>query len=170
MTTEFAPDCPNCAALCCLALAFDAGDMFAHDKAAGVPCHRLAGTSCSIHADLAQKGYKGCVAFDCLGAGQRVTALFTENWQQHPAMTGPMMEAFRKMRSVRELQQMLVAAETLPLPEHAASERQAWSDRLSAACDDLDRLEAFDPAPLRQWLKGLATYIRRDAAQQDAER
>ncbi|PTQ74445.1 hypothetical protein [Celeribacter persicus] len=161
MISEFSPDCSNCAALCCLALAFDAGEMFGHDKAAGVPCHQLNGFSCSIHAQLASRGYGGCVAFDCLGAGQRVTALFEKTWREQPKLTGPMMEAFRQMREVQNLRQMLATASALPLPETAEAERQNWQSHLSEVAENLTRLASFDPKPVRNWLRGLATHISR---------
>lgn len=159
--TEFTADCANCAALCCLALTFDAGEMFAHDKAAGAPCHRLDGFACSIHKDLTDKGYRGCVAFTCLGAGQRVTALFDSNWKDTPELTAPMMEAFRAMRALQELHQMLDTARALPLPAEKARELSDWIARLETAKQDLDSLQGFDPKPARDWLKSLAAFVTR---------
>jgi hypothetical protein len=160
MTSEFSPDCSNCAALCCLALAFDAGEMFGHDKAAGQPCHNLDGFSCSIHADLADRGYRGCVAFDCLGAGQRVTALFDDTWRTRPKMAGPMMEAFRQMRAVQELHQMLFAAQSLPLPEGKRVELLNSIAALENVKTELSTLARFDPAEAKLWLKSLAPFLR----------
>ncbi|TNE69488.1 MAG: hypothetical protein EP336_01975 [Rhodobacteraceae bacterium] len=160
MNPEFLPDCSNCAALCCLALAFDAGDMFAHDKPAGLPCHNLDGFSCSIHADLADRGYRGCVAFDCLGAGQRVTALFSEDWQKRPKLTAPMMEAFRQMRAVQSLHQMLLTAGALPLPDDTRAELRDRIADLEVAKTGLAALARFDPAEAKRWLKSLAPLLR----------
>lgn len=161
MTSEFASDCSNCAALCCMALAFDAGEMFGHDKPAGLPCHNLDGFSCAIHAQLPESGYRGCVAFECLGAGQKVTALFEQTWRDQPRLARPMIEAFRQMRDVQELRQMLKAAAALPLPEDVVAERQAWETELTETAQELAALAVFDPAPLRAWLKGLAAHITR---------
>ncbi len=161
MTSEFASDCSNCAALCCMAFAFDEGEMFGHDKPAGLPCHNLEGFSCAIHARLSEAGYLGCVAFECLGAGQKVTALFTQTWRDQPRLARPMIEAFRQMRDVQELRQMLKAAAALPLPEAVEAERQAWDTELMVATQALAPLAVFNPAPLRAWLKGLAAHVSR---------
>ncbi len=67
-------DCAQCAGLCCIALPFDRSASFAIDKPGGVPCPHLNGLSnCAIHAERVQRGFRGCVEFDCHGAGQRVT-------------------------------------------------------------------------------------------------
>ena len=47
---------------------------FAFDKPAHSACRYLTlENRCAIHARLASRGFPGCVAFDCYGAGQRVT-------------------------------------------------------------------------------------------------
>lgn len=68
-------DCTRCRGLCCVGLFFAATDGFPVDKEAGVPCvNLLPDCRCKIHGELAARGMKGCMAFDCLGAGQRTTA------------------------------------------------------------------------------------------------
>jgi len=68
-------DCSRCTALCCTVTAFGRSADFAIDKPAGVPClHLLTDFRCGIHDRLTERGFPGCRAFDCLGAGQRVTA------------------------------------------------------------------------------------------------
>ncbi|WP_460272295.1 hypothetical protein [Celeribacter sp. ULVN23_4] len=160
MTSAFSPDCSNCAALCCLALAFDQGDMFGHDKAAGMPCHNLDGFACSIHPQLADKGYHGCVAFDCLGAGQRVTALFDETWREAPKRTAPMIEAFRVMREVQSLHQMLLAASALPLPDDKRAELRGRIEDLEQIKTELAMLAQFDPSEAKRWLRSLAPFVK----------
>jgi hypothetical protein len=67
-------DCARCAGLCCVAPAFVASTDFALDKEAGQPCPNLAPDfRCTIHDRLRQAGFPGCAAYDCFGAGQRVT-------------------------------------------------------------------------------------------------
>ena len=77
-------DCSRCVGLCCIALRLDRADGFGHDKLAGDACHHLdQNFRCRIHDRLEDLGYEGCDAFDCLGAGQRVTASFASlNWQR----------------------------------------------------------------------------------------
>ncbi len=111
-------DCAQCAALCCAYYPFDKSDQFAADKPAGEPCVHLSGTGrCKIHGSLKERGYPGCAAYDCLGAGQHVVqGLFGgRSWQQEPALKAPMFEAFRAMRLVHDLLSMLNTAEILPL-------------------------------------------------------
>ncbi|KAA2317177.1 hypothetical protein DL237_00135 [Pseudooceanicola sediminis] len=137
MTPHLSADCSQCAALCCLALALDAGDSFAIDKPAGLPCPNLAGHACSIHAELTEKGYPGCVAYDCLGAGQRVTQELFDglSWRDAPKLAGPMITAFAGMRAIHQRLELLVAAATLPLSDSDEEIRKAHLGKLS------DRLE-----------------------------
>ncbi|MEQ1781107.1 MAG: hypothetical protein ABMA14_07100 [Hyphomonadaceae bacterium] len=110
-------DCAQCAALCCVALAFDRSALFAIDKAAGEPCQNLSDLDrCTIHADRAAQGFAGCAGYDCLGAGQRVTAMFIgQSWRDGLRMAAAMFEAFSAMRKVNELMLLLRAAQKMPL-------------------------------------------------------
>jgi hypothetical protein len=110
-------DCQNCIALCCMALAFDKGAMFAIDKQAGTACPHLGKDHrCVIHSNLKAKGFQGCINYDCEGAGQRVSAMFSgHSWQDNPALLMPMLEAFHAMRQVHQRLVLLAAAENLPL-------------------------------------------------------
>src|SRR6185503_16885503 len=91
--TRWRGDCSCCAALCCVSFAFDRSELFAFDKAAGEPCALLGPQhACSIHAERARRGFGGCIAYDCLGAGQRVTeeVFGGRSWQAEPALARPM--------------------------------------------------------------------------------
>jgi hypothetical protein len=67
-------DCASCAGLCCVVPAFVKSSDFAITKPAGKACPNLGGDfRCGIHEKLDQKGFHGCVVFDCFGAGQRIT-------------------------------------------------------------------------------------------------
>lgn len=125
-------DCARCAALCCVAFAFDRSRLFAFDKAGGEPCRHLsAHGTCRIHGDRASHGMAGCIAYDCLGAGQRVTqALFRgRTWAEEPALRAPMAEAFLTVVRAHRLLELLVAAKGLSL----AHEQQVRRDDLEAA-------------------------------------
>lgn len=70
--SELRADCGRCAALCCVLPEFSRSADFAIDKPAGSPCPNLRDDArCGIHRELVQRGFPGCVAFDCFGAGQR---------------------------------------------------------------------------------------------------
>nr|BFE68040.1 hypothetical protein GCM10020092_013410 [Actinoplanes digitatis] len=68
VTLELRADCGRCAGLCCVAPAFARSADFAIDKPAGRPCPNLAEDfRCGIHERLPEKGFRGCVVFDCFG-------------------------------------------------------------------------------------------------------
>ena len=162
-TDAFAPDCDSCAALCCLALAFDKGPKFGFDKPAGLPCRHLAAEGlCTIHARLDDEGFAGCASYSCLGAGQIVVqSVFAgASWQDDPALAEPMIEAFRVLRAVQDLRAQLAAAAALPLSAADADARQALDRSLTppggwtrAALDGFDLSAA--QAGFRRFVAGL---------------
>lgn len=143
---DLTPDCKNCAALCCVALAFDKGEMFAFDKPAGEACKHLKGHRCGIHAALKSKGLRGCVQYQCDGAGQRVVQEVFEgaSWQNDPALRLPMLEAFAQMRQVHGLLALLKTAAALPLPARQRAELLALVERLSPEAWTPETLAAFE--------------------------
>lgn len=146
-------DCSKCAALCCLALAFDKGRDFAFDKNPGEPCRNLEGHQCAIHDSLTEKGFPGCVAYDCLGAGNRVVqeVFAGQSWQTEPRLTRPMMEAFSGMREVHKRIDLLRAAEALPLDGRDDQTRRDYLARLEQ--------HRWSGAELNEFEVGLALEI-----------
>ena len=146
-------DCAQCAALCCVGLAFDRSELFAFDKAAGAACPHLAAKHrCAIHADLRDSGFAGCAGYDCLGAGQHVVQhLFGgRSWRDDPALMQPMFEAFRAMRTVHELLLLLRAAERLPLtPLQALDLRDMQNALLPPAGWSIESVAMFERGTLR---------------------
>lgn len=131
----FAPDCTRCVALCCVAPAFDKGDDFAIDKPARAPCPNLdAAFACSIHSDLIEKGFHGCVTFDCLGAGQRVVQQVFEgrNWRDDPQIAQDMFDCFGVMRQMHALSQLLSSARKLDLGSEQRVRLSVLEDILGA--------------------------------------
>jgi len=135
-------DCARCAGLCCVALAFDRSALFAFDKAAGEPCLNLGACGgCRIHAEREREGFAGCVAYDCLGAGQRVVqeVFAGRSWREDPALLAPMLRAFEAMREVHGLLLLLSQASRLALTlaeqdalaelEAALQPKDGWSAR-----------------------------------------
>jgi len=109
-----AADCANCAGLCCVALAFTRSADFAFDKPAGDPCVNLLDDfRCDIHPDLRDRGFKGCTVFDCLGAGQRVTAAMGD-WRIHEDRGAATFAVFPLVRQLHELLWYLTEALGLP--------------------------------------------------------
>lgn len=117
---ELAADCSRCAALCCLAYSFGPDEDFAIGKDQDVPCPNLgAGFKCTIHSDLARCGFRGCIAYDCAGAGQRVTQeLFQgETWQDDTDLLSHMTYALRVLRPIHEALLILREADGLAMPD-----------------------------------------------------
>jgi len=99
-------DCEKCFGFCCVALYFSASEGFPTNKDAGKPCINLQGDfSCAIHKDLRSKGLKGCTAYDCFGAGQKVAQVTYDghDWQQDKELSKQMFEVFLIMRQLHEM-------------------------------------------------------------------
>ena len=106
-------DCGRCFGLCCVAPAFSASADFAIDKPAGHPCpHLQPDFRCGIHKALGEKGFRGCAAYDCFGAGQQVSQVTFKgrDWRQDPRAATQMFEVFPVMRQLHELLWYLTAA------------------------------------------------------------
>jgi len=90
--------------LCCAGPAFAASADFAIDKPAGQPCPNLRHDfRCGIHDRLREQGFPGCTAYDCFGAGQRVTAAFRGTDWRDPAEAPRMFAAYAAARDLHEL-------------------------------------------------------------------
>ncbi|OUD08618.1 hypothetical protein BVC71_11815 [Marivivens niveibacter] len=140
-------DCMNCAALCCVSLVLDKGKMFAIDKEAGRPCPNLGGHLCTIHDDLKDRGFQGCINYECAGAGQRVTQMrFNgESWRDAPELLPAMMRDFANLRPLHERMTMLVAAEKYPLTDELEQMRQKMLRKLARSWADTPQMSAdFD--------------------------
>ena len=144
-TDPLKTDCSKCAALCCMALAFDQGREFAFNKNPGEPCRNLSGHSWSIPSDLAQKGFSGCIAYDCLGAGNRVVqeVFGGQSWRHDTRLVGPMMEAFASMREVHKRIDLLRAAHTFRLASEYEQKRTQLLAQLERQHWDEDALSEF---------------------------
>ncbi len=162
---ELTPDCQKCAALCCVALAFDKGEMFAFDKPAGVACEHLCGHMCGIHTKLDSAGLRGCVQYQCDGAGQRVVqeVFAGQSWQDNPALLPPMLAAFSQMRQVHGLLALLKTAKALPLEAPQMAELMALEAQLSPKGWTPNSLSAFErsdlPKLVRTYLPSLKAFL-----------
>jgi hypothetical protein len=110
---ELKPDCERCCGLCCVAPAFAKSSDFAINKPPGKPCPKLLGDfRCSIHPVLRAEGFPGCVAYDCFGAGQKVTQLTFKGktWRGSPEITGQMFEVFGVMQQLHAMLRYLSEA------------------------------------------------------------
>lgn len=129
-------DCARCAALCCVALAFDRSEHFAFDKKAGEACPNLGSSCrCRIHDTLEKSGFGGCAAYECHGAGQVVTQQIFGGraWREDPRLLKPMMEAFAQVKAIHETRLLLAPAMNLALPSEERAALENFADLLSPA-------------------------------------
>jgi hypothetical protein len=160
--TSLRADCTHCAALCCVALAFDRSGLFAFDKPAGKPCANLSSRGrCTVHARREASGLAGCVMFDCLGAGQRVTQMFAgRSWRDGAEVAREMFDAFSAMRGLHALLLLVREAEKLPLPPHMADVRSALERRLQEDAESPASLAAFQRRGRRRDVMAFLAELR----------
>lgn len=99
-------DCEKCFGFCCVALYFSASEGFPENKDAGKPCINLKEDfRCKVHKDLKEKGLKGCMAYDCFGAGQMVAqnTYGGQDWRKVPNTSKQMYDVFLIMRQIYEM-------------------------------------------------------------------
>jgi hypothetical protein len=111
---------------------------------------------CGIHDELVERSFAGCVAFDCLGAGQRLTALAVArfgdaDWRARPEVARWLFAAYPRMRQAQEwLARLSLAAavsgsaglqalaaelegQASRWPDWSTAEQAAWQARVQAA-------------------------------------
>ena len=144
---ELAADCSRCFGLCCVVPAFTVSADFAIDKPGATPCPNLGDDfGCGIHARLRERGCAGCTAYDCFGAGQRVSQVTFGgvDWRSSPETAAQMYAVFPVVRELHELRCHLGEAR-----RHLRDERSrglgAEVERLDAEVEDL---AAGDPTTL----------------------
>jgi len=163
-TDRLKTDCSKCAALCCVMLAFDKGKDFAFNKNPGEPCRNLSGHSCTIHDKLTQEGFPGCVAYDCLGSGNRVVqeVFESQSWQNDPRLMPVMMEAFSAMREVHKRIDLLRAAEALSLAPRDDEKRRDFLDHLEQhrwSAPELNEFEVGLALEIDIFFHGISKYL-----------
>ncbi len=143
-------DCSRCAALCCVLPPFAASADFAIDKPAGRPCPNLAGDDrCRIHEQLPERGFPGCVAFDCFGAGQQVVQVTYRG--RDPRAEPEALAVLDAMRQLSELLWYLADALARPAAAPLHAELAAARDRARALREAGAReLAALDTGALRR--------------------
>lgn len=115
-------DCSQCSGLCCVSLYFAKSEGFPKDKPAGEPCDNLGKDfRCMIHPQLARCNLKGCLAYDCFGAGQKVTSGIYggKDWA---GMAGQMFKVFLIICQLHQMLWFLLEASTIIPAEGLAKE------------------------------------------------
>ena len=121
-------DCKKCSGLCCVALYCMKSDGFPENKQAGVPCkHLTTDFCCDIHPLLAAKKMKGCLAYDCFGAGQKVTqsCYDNEDWKTNPDKADEIFRVFMKVFQLHQIAWYLLEALSLVSDDRTKDEIDA---------------------------------------------
>lgn len=137
-------DCEKCFGLCCVALYFSAAEGFPVSKDAGKPCINLKyDFRCGVHKNLMKKGLKGCIAYDCLGAGQKVAQVTYsgQDWRENPESAKEMFEVFIIMRQLHEMLWYLTEAFTLQV-------EQDKKDKIKLKINEIENLTHLSVADL----------------------
>ncbi|MEH6945212.1 pentapeptide repeat-containing protein [Bacillus sp. JJ722] len=134
-------NCENCFGLCCVALPFAKSADFAFDKDGGTPCRNLQSNYlCGIHKNLRKKGFRGCTAFDCFGAGQKVSQVTykANDWRNNADFAKEMFGVFPIMHQLHEMLWYLNEALSLKVAQSLHSE-------LLASLNDSEQLTRLNP-------------------------
>ncbi|MUK88919.1 pentapeptide repeat-containing protein [Ornithinibacillus sp. L9] len=134
-------DCKNCFGLCCVALPYAKSADFPADKAGGEPCHNLCvDNRCSIHNNLREKGFRGCVSYECFGAGQHVSQFLYEgrDWRNNAEHSSEMFTVFPLIQQLHEMLWYLYQSMNL-------KETKSFQSSLQAIYDETIKLTKKTP-------------------------
>lgn len=109
-------DCKNCSGLCCVALYCSKSDGFPENKEAGIACkHLQSDFQCDMHKTLFQKNMKGCLAYECFGAGQKVTQMYGLDctWQANSGQSKNIYQTFLLVFQLHQMLWYLIQASTI---------------------------------------------------------
>lgn len=148
----FKINCESCCGLCCVALYFTKSDGFPKDKKAGIPCKNLqTDYKCKVYSQLSKNGLKGCMAYDCFGAGQYITyyAKDLPNWstifqKDAEQIFNSFLVVMRVYQTLWYLSQCLI----LKLPQSEKNKAKLLIDEGNMLIKiSLERLAALDTQP-----------------------
>jgi hypothetical protein len=148
--TDLSADCARCAALCCRLAFFERSADFAFTKPAGAPCRHLTKrNTCGVHARRLELGLSGCVAFDCSGAGQALSARLTADQP-----LGTQVAAFHALVEVHFALRLVELARRLG---HSAQVAALEEKLLAHAALPVEALAELDTSGLRFVLPRVAS-------------
>lgn len=155
-----------------MAPAFAASSDFAIDKPNGVACPNLGDDfACQIHDRLRPSGFRGCVVFECHGAGQRIAQQTFDgvSWREAPESAALMFAAFAAMRPLHELLVYLHEAAGWPQAAALHDQLQATIREVDEVCSlPAEELASVDVdayrAPAATLLREASELVRIDMA------
>ncbi|MDO4275415.1 MAG: pentapeptide repeat-containing protein [Eubacteriales bacterium] len=162
-------NCESCSGLCCVALYFSKSDGFPKDKKAGTACKNLqTDYKCKIYPQLPKHGLKGCMAYDCFGAGQYITRYVKDlpNWLTIPQkeaeqIFNSFLVVMRVYQTLWYLSQCLI----LQLPQSEKEKARSLIDEGNMLIDiSLEKLAVLDTQPFcekaNNYLKHICTIFQ----------
>lgn len=159
--------CSACNGLCCTALFFSKVDGFPNDKPAGKPClHLQEDFLCNIHEELNNRHMKGCISYDCFGAGQLTTQMYQgKTWKSHPRQANDMFATFLNLYHLQHIAWYLLEASTLSLPKQylaqiSSLQLQYETLRVSALQLTPAKIDEFRDS-VNQVLKSIIQFIQK---------
>ncbi|WP_246213135.1 pentapeptide repeat-containing protein [Aminipila butyrica] len=100
-------------------------DGFPANKEAGIPCQYLRPDfRCDIHTTLKSKNLRGCLAYDCFGAGQKVTqnCFPIVDWKSNSNHGSKIFQVFQIVFQLHQMEWYLIEALSLPAAEALESD------------------------------------------------
>ena len=167
-------DCKKCSGLCCVALYCTKTDGFPANKEAGIPCkHLMSDSRCDIHSKLVDKNMRGCLAYDCFGAGQKVTqdCYPDVTWKTHPEKANEIFEVFLIVFQLHQMEWYLLESLSLITDKQLQANIEALiSDNEQITNQSSDEILQFDIEKYRskvnQVLKQVSGIITTDSAEE----
>lgn len=135
-------NCKDCFGFCCTALYFSKTEGFPVDKPAGKPCPNLMEDfTCKVHHNLKKLGLKGCVAYDCFGAGQKTAQCTYKgmDWRKSPEKAEEMYKVFLIIHQLHEMLWYMSEARKLDL---------GFENELDRVIEETEALTMLDPDSL----------------------
>lgn len=106
---------------------------FAFDKDSGTPCRDLQSNyQCAIHEALREKGFRGWSAYECFGAGQKVSQIIYEgkDWRNNTESAKEMFDVFPIMQQLHEMLWYLHEALSIEAAKPIHRELRAYFERV----------------------------------------
>lgn len=161
-------ECSQCSGLCCTALFFSKIDGFPENKIAGKPCSKLQNNyMCKIHNELDKRNMKGCIGYDCFGAGQHVTQFIYkgETWRTSQSKAEEIFNVFTiifqlyQIRYFLEESRIIISAKKLRSEiENLINENEEFCNSTPESVLDID-IENYRNK-VNSTLKRVSDYIK----------
>ncbi len=137
--------------------------MFAIDKKTGLPCPNLLPSGkCAIYNERHSLGFNGCIHYDCLGAGQRLTNYHREVGSSF-LTTDALLSLFFKIYQTHELLLVLLQAFKLPIKAEDRIALKYFVAQMNKSHESLDWLKTLSDdclqEKIRAFLRTLSKYL-----------